>query len=169
MGTDELYQEIRMLFTIVAKKAMHAVEQRLASADASVSGLQFGIMLALNFKEHTISDLSRHFLLDPSTLVPAIDALERKGYAKRGRDPNDRRRIPISLTERGAELLACVPLVDGDDPLFHSLNLMGDEQRHQLLMLMRELVGHMPDGENILERVSSRMDWVHSHTKREIA
>jgi DNA-binding MarR family transcriptional regulator len=125
-------------------------------------------MLALSFKEHAISDLSRHFMLDPSTLVPAVDALERKGLAKRGRDPRDRRRIPIALTERGADLLACVPLVDGDDPLFQSLSLMEDEQRQQLLMLMRELVGYMPDGENILKHVSSHMDWIHSHTEREI-
>ena len=169
METDELYQEIRMLFTIVAKKAMHAVEKRLASTDASVTGLQFGILLALSFEQHTISDLSRHFMLDPSTLVPAVDALERKGYAKRGRDPQDRRRVPISLTERGVELLSCVPLVDGDDPLFHSLNLLGDEQRQQLLTLMRELVGHMPEGDTILEHVSSRMDWIQSHTRRDTA
>jgi DNA-binding MarR family transcriptional regulator len=102
-------------------------------------------------------------------LVPAVDALERKGYAKRGRDPQDRRRVPISLTESGAELLSCVPLVDGDDPLFHSLNVLGDEQRDQLLTLMRELVGHMPEGDQILEHVSSRMDWIQSHTQRDAA
>ena len=169
MTTDEIYQEIHMLFTIVARKAMHAVEQRLASADASISGLQFGILLALSFKEHTISDLSRHFMLDPSTLVPAVDALERKGYAKRGRDPLDRRRVPISLTESGAELLSCVPVVDGDDPLFHSLSLLGVEQSDQLLTLMRELVGHMPEGDRILDHVSSRLDWLRTRTQREVA
>jgi DNA-binding MarR family transcriptional regulator len=34
-------------------------------------------------------------MLDPSTLVPAVDALERKGLAMRGQDPNDRRRNPL--------------------------------------------------------------------------
>jgi DNA-binding MarR family transcriptional regulator len=110
-----------------------------------------------------------HFMLDPSTLVPAVDALERTGFATRGRDPNDRRRIPISLTERGAEFVACAPPVNGDAPLFHSLDLMGKEQRHQLLALLRELVSHMPEGEEILDSVSSRMNRLHSHTEWEAA
>jgi DNA-binding MarR family transcriptional regulator len=95
--------------------------------------------------------------------------LERKGYAVRGRDLQDRRRVPISLTDHGAELLSCVPVVDADDPLFHSLNLLGDERCDQLLTLMRELVGQMPEGDTILERVSSRMDWIQSRTQQDVA
>jgi hypothetical protein len=77
--------------------------------------------------------------------------------------------VPISLTEHGAELLSCVPVVDADDPLFHSLNLLGDERCDQLLTLMRELVGQMPEGDTILERVSSRMDWIQSRTQQDVA
>ncbi len=160
MATDELYHEIRLLVHIVAKTTMHALEQRLSMADASISGLQFAIMRALSVKQHTISELSQRFILDPSTLVPAVDALERKGLAKRGRDPKDRRRVPLSLTERGVELVSCVPIVGEDDPLAKSLEALSEEQRHQLLTLLRELVRHLPDGEEILHHVSSR---VHTH------
>ena len=104
---------------------MHALEQRLAAADASLSGLQFAIMRALSVQEHTISELSQHFMLDPSTLVPAVDALERKGLARRGRDPSDRRRVPLSLTGRGAEFLSSVPIVDEEDLLATSLKRLG--------------------------------------------
>lgn len=162
MKTDELYLETRILVHIVAKKATHALEQRLGLSDAGVSGLQIGIMRALAFGEQTISELSHHLLLDPSTLVPAVDALERKGFAKRGKDPRDRRRIPLSLTERGIEFVSNVPIVDADDPFANSLKSMGDEQCRQLLMLLRELVGRLPDGEEILKRVSFR---VRMHTE----
>jgi DNA-binding MarR family transcriptional regulator len=161
--TDEQYLEVRILVKIISKKVLQALEMRLASTDASVSGLQFAVMRALSIEEHTISDLSRHFLLDPSTLVPTVDALERKGLAVRGRDPNDRRRVPISLTERGADFVASVPLVDAQDPLFQSLTLMGDERCQQLQTLLRDLVGLMPDGDEILRTVSSR---IHSQVDR---
>lgn len=161
--TDEQYLEVHILVTIISKKVLHALEQRLASTDASVSGLQFAVMHALSIEEHTISDLSRHFLLDPSTLVPTVDALERKGLAVRGRDPHDRRRVPISLTQRGADFVASVPLVDAQDPLFQSLNTLGDEGCQQLLTLLRDLVRHMPEGDEILRTVSSR---IHSQTDR---
>jgi DNA-binding MarR family transcriptional regulator len=157
MGTDELYLETRILTAIVAKTAMRALEQRLDLASAGLSHSQYGIMRALSCQEQTISELSHRFMLDPSTLVPAVDALERKGFAKRGRDPNDRRRVPLSLTEAGVRLVTDVPFVDDDDPLVQSLNAMSDEHRQQLLTLLRELVQHLPAGEDILRRVSSRV------------
>lgn len=167
MRTDDFYttaMEVRILTAIVTKKALRALERRLDLASIGVSGLQYGIMHALSAHEQTISELSHKFMLDPSTLVPAVDALERKGFAKRGTDPNDRRRAPISLTERGAELATCVPMVDEDDPLVHSLHRMGDVQCEQLLALLRELVRNMPEGEDILQRVSTR---IRSQTLRE--
>jgi DNA-binding MarR family transcriptional regulator len=154
---DELCLEIRMLVHVVAKTAMHAQERRLRLVDASLSGLQFGIMRALCHDEQTISELSQRFMLDPSTLVPAVDALERKGFVKRGIDPSDRRRVPLSLTERGAQFVADVPFVHADDPVVKSLEALGDEASQQLLTLLRELVLHLPEGEDILRKVASRV------------
>jgi DNA-binding MarR family transcriptional regulator len=163
MGTDERYLEIRILVHVLAKTAMHALEQRLGETDAHISGLQFAIMRALSVEAQTITELSHRFMLDPSTLVPAVDALERKGFARRGRDPKDRRRVPLSLTERGLEWVSCVPIVDEDDPVANSFNALSEGQRHQLLTLLRELVRHLQDGDDILRRVSSR---VHIHPSR---
>ncbi len=104
MKTDGIYStalEIHILTAVIAKKTVHALRQRLDMADAGTSGLQYKILRALDCREQTISKLSHHFMLDPSTLVPAVDALERKGFATRGRDPNDCRRVPLSLTARG--------------------------------------------------------------------
>jgi DNA-binding MarR family transcriptional regulator len=142
---------------ITAKTDMRALEQRLNSADAGLSHLQYGILRALSCQEQTISELSDHFMLDPSTLVPAVDALERKGLLQRGHDPNDRRRIPLSPTDYGTAFVARVPFVDKDDPLVTSLHALGDEWSRQFLAMLRELVKNLPEGEEILQRVSTRM------------
>ena len=94
MDTDELLAtalETRMLVTVAAKTARHALEQRPELAGADIGWLQFGILRVLCRGEKTLSELSRRFLLDPSTLVSSVDALERKKLIKRGHDPRDRR------------------------------------------------------------------------------
>lgn len=160
MKTDELYtmaNEIRILAALVTKMARRDLQGRLDSWGTGVSELQYSIMRLLSYQELTISELSCKFMLDPSTLVPAVDALERKKLARRGRDPVDRRRNPLSLTEHGAEFVARVPVVDGQDTLVKSLNVIGEEHCHQLLMLLRELVRRMAGGEDVLHQVSSRV------------
>jgi DNA-binding MarR family transcriptional regulator len=117
------------------------------------------VLRALRRQAFTISELSPIVMVDPSTLVAVVDALERKGLAVRGRDPHDRRRVPISITEQGVEATACPPFMnpfaDADNPLLNSINAMGPERARQLLELLREMVRHLPEGEEILETVST--------------
>lgn len=167
----ELYAtalEIHMLTAMAAKKHMRAMEQRLELIGEGVSRLQHGVMRALGCHALTITELGHRFMLDPSTLVPVVDALERKGFVERGRDPNDRRRIPLSLTETGTEFIKSVSLTDEDDPLIRSLDAMGEKRRQQLLTLLRDLVRYMPDGEDILERVAIRVRTHLEHEQHEL-
>jgi DNA-binding MarR family transcriptional regulator len=158
MQMDELYAtalEIRLLTVVVAKTARQALEQRPELSRAGVGGLQYKILHVLSCRQHTLTELSRRFMLDPSTLVPAVDSLEGKGLLRRGRDPDDRRRVPLSLTEEGKELVSRIPVIDGDDPLVKGLGALGDEKTGQLLTLLRGLARQLPEGERILEHVSS--------------
>ena len=164
MESDTLYLEAHIIITIIAKISSHALEQRLSASDANVSGLQFAIMQALSVEEHTISELSQSFMLDPSTLVPAVDALERKGLAKRGSDPRDRRRVPLSLTDYGAAVVESVHMIDKDDPLVVGLSMLNADQRREFVELLREVVAKMPQGEEILDKVLSRIQ-VHGRPK----
>lgn len=164
MGADELRQtamEIHMLGAIAAKRAILAMESNPALAEAGISMQQFGVLRALRRSARTISELSRIMLVDPSTLVPVVDALERKGLAVRGRDPHDRRRVPISVTEQGAALAAQHPMkgphAATDNPLLHSVEAMGIERAELLLSLLREMVGNLPDGDEILRQVATRV------------
>jgi DNA-binding MarR family transcriptional regulator len=149
--------EIRILVSVLTKRSRRALEHRLSSYCQGVSGLQYRILRALSVEDQTISELSGKLMRSPSTFVPAIDALEQKGFVRRGQDPHDRRRTPLSLTSRGVKLLGEVPFLDEGDPLAQALDGLGDEGARQLLSLLRELVNHLPDGERIVHSVASRV------------
>jgi MarR family transcriptional regulator for hemolysin len=150
--------EIRILTSVVTKIAGRDLEQRLDAHGIGISGLQHGVMRLLSHKDYTISELSRKFLLNPSTLVPAVDSLERKGLVKRGQDPKDRRRTPLLLTQAGGELVREVPVIDKKDSLYKSLNAIGPETCQQLLLLLREVIQHMPEGKDILQEISATIN-----------
>jgi len=153
METAELSRvttEIRMLLFLIVKTSARQVHQQLAAQDADINGLQYGMLRALHHRPFTLSELSKRFMLDPSTLVPVVDALEQKGLVERGRDPNDRRRTPLHLTDRGASLVHNLSVIAEDNLLANSLSQLGEAKTLQLLELLRELVHTMPEGESIL-------------------
>lgn len=149
--------ELRMLMGLLHKHSHQALQQFFAARNIEISGLQFGILHVLAQEPHTISDLSRKFLLDPSTLVPTIDALERKGYVARQRDPKDRRRVPVILTQEGQEIIESVNMMHDNDPLAQCLAALGSQKSEQLLTLLREMVGHLPEGEEMLQSIEERL------------
>ncbi|SRR6266545_5611124 len=147
--------EVRILLSIVNKWSARCLEQRLHDEGLPISSLQYGVIRLLCRGQHTISELSRKMTLAPATLVPAVDALERHGYVTRGHDPKDRRRTPLALTELGAAVLAGIPPVADADALVRSLAGLGSEKRGQFLALLRELVGAMPDGAEVVAEVAA--------------
>jgi DNA-binding MarR family transcriptional regulator len=147
--------EIRILANILTKLAARSLEQHLQEHGAPINAHQHSILRMLGQRQYTSSELSRKIRLDPATLVPMVDALERHGYAHRGVDPADRRRTPLSLTERGAELLARIPIFDRDDALVTGLMSMGDESARQLLHLLRVLVNHMTPNAELAGELAS--------------
>lgn len=150
--------ELRILMSILWKSSEHALNQWLVAHDAEVPRLQFGILRVLAHEgSHTISELSRKFGLDPSTFVPSVDALERKGMISRERDPNDRRRVPLSLTDAGRDLLAQIPKIADFDPMGPALAELGDDFSVQLLTMLCQLVHQIPDGAGLIADSESRM------------
>ena len=149
--------EARTLIAMLTRTSWLAFERRLSEAEPRISGLQYSILHALDSEPMTIADLSRMFTRNPSTLVPAIDALERKGLVVRDLDPNDRRRTPVRLTAGGRQLLQDVPYVHEDDPLVSSLQAMGEERSERLLALLCQWVVHLPEGRALVQRVEAEV------------
>ncbi|MFN8373215.1 MAG: MarR family transcriptional regulator [Anaerolineae bacterium] len=151
--------ELRTLLSMIGKSSREDIERRLTALDVGVSGMQFWLMHLLKRHQMTITELSRKLMLDPSTVVPMIDALERKGFVMRGKDPSDRRRIPLSLTQAGSDLVASIPPIDETDALLQAMEHMGQEESTRLLELSRELVRYLPEGETLLTEVAERVDF----------
>jgi DNA-binding MarR family transcriptional regulator len=158
MQDEELFAtalEVRLLTKTLASLASRSVEQHLQAHGAPISPLQHGVMRLLCHHQYTSSELSRKMHLDPATLVPVIDALERHGYVQRGKDPADRRRSPLVLTEGGADLLARVPIFDRSDALVGALDSLGAESARELLRLLRELIGLITPDSDLASHLAS--------------
>jgi DNA-binding MarR family transcriptional regulator len=154
--------ELRTLIAVVFKMGHQAMEKRLAEHDPDMSGfmsrLQFGVMMIIaHAGPQTISELSRKLSVDPSTLVPSVDALERKGLIVRGSDPTDRRRTPLSHTEAGEAFLHQIKVMGDDDPILIGLQKMGPDNVRQLLVLLCELIRNLPESRAVLDGVQSRL------------
>jgi DNA-binding MarR family transcriptional regulator len=161
MSTDKCRMaalELRMLMSFAHKYARMSMEQRLAEMGVDVSGFQLGIMRVIrNEGEHTISELAKFFMLDPSTFVPVIDSLERKNMVVRRRDPKDRRRVLIALTELGESIEQKFDSIPDNDPVYQAFHLMGEKKTDTLMTLMRELLMNMPEGDKLLGSIEARM------------
>ena len=152
--------EIRMLLPMVMKLSARALEQYLSEQNIGINRMHFGVLLTLQHHQFTLSELSKLFSLDPSTLVPVVDALERKGLVERGRDPKDRRRIPLHLTERGIHLLNAIPHVTRNDLMAKALMQMGAEKAVQLRDRLRELADAMGGDENALCEMHEHLNYL---------
>ncbi|MET8857189.1 MarR family winged helix-turn-helix transcriptional regulator [Streptomyces sp. NPDC004579] len=81
------------------------VEKALAGVGMRIR--DFFVLAALaGGPELSQQDLSRLLNLDPTTVVTVIDEMERNGHVERRRNPADRRRYNLILTESGRAALA---------------------------------------------------------------
>jgi DNA-binding MarR family transcriptional regulator len=89
-------------------------------------------------------DISRLLGLDPTTVVTVIDEMERNGHVERRRDPADRRRYQLHLTDSGRERLAVIERVaTGAEARFFGM-LADDESTALRDILSRTLEGRWP-------------------------
>ncbi|MEV4257884.1 MarR family transcriptional regulator [Spirillospora sp. NPDC049652] len=83
---------------------------RAADAHAARNGLGVGQHLVLKMLD-TVGPCSQQVLseelrIDRSVMVNVCDDLERSGFVRRERNPDDRRSYAVTLTEEGRERLA---------------------------------------------------------------
>jgi DNA-binding MarR family transcriptional regulator len=161
MREDDPYSaaiEIQLYTALLLKFFNQALEERLREHGEKISSLQHGILRMLQFETLTISEISQRLGLNPSTLVRAVDSLERKGLARRGSDPHDRRRNPITSTEKGFELVTTIPVISDKDLSFQALQSFGVESTTKLRDLLRKLVEKFPEGKIVAGLMSDLMN-----------
>ena len=149
-----IVMEIYLYDALLLKFFSQALEERLRWHGEGITSLQHGILMNLMAGAMTVSELGQRLGHDPSTMVRTVDVLEQKGLAQRHRDPNDRRRNPITITERGLELVLAVPTVSPDDPTFQALQAQGMESVVSLRNLLRDVLLEFPEGRFMLSQTA---------------
>ena len=139
--------QIRFLCSAVTKIARADLQSRLESRDFGVGAIEHGALRHLSHGVTSMAEISRLMGVAPSTLVYVVDGLEKKHLVKRSKDPNDRRREPLLLTKKGADLFARIPGMEKSSPLVQSLESMKEARRREFLKLLNEFVEGLPGAE----------------------
>lgn len=156
--TDRRAQEVQLLIGAIGKLWRDELQRRLNELDLGITRLEFATLHCLASKSQTSSELGHVFLLDASTMVPVVDSLVRRGFVQRRRDPGDRRRYPLSITEEGIQLLEKLSSINQHDPLGGGLKGLTAEAQSQLVTSLRYLLTHMPYGETALSDIDARLE-----------
>jgi DNA-binding MarR family transcriptional regulator len=136
--TVAMADTIRHLCSIITKIARTDLQTRLDSYESGISAIEHGVLRHLSRGVSSMAEISRRMGVAPSTLVYVVDGLVAKRLVKRGKDPNDRRREPLSLEEAGAALFDQIPKMDANSVLVKSLQAMEESGRRALLARLEE-------------------------------
>jgi DNA-binding MarR family transcriptional regulator len=82
--------------------------------------------------------VTEHLLLPKSTASVLVKDLARRGYLRRERDPQDERRLRITLTARGRQAVADDSVLDVG-ALAVALSGLPPRKQHQLIDLLTQL------------------------------
>jgi DNA-binding MarR family transcriptional regulator len=94
------------IVTRIAKASRQLdAEMRTNLAQAGLTKEEFKVLLELRAGPQTHGVLCRHLEVSTGAMTNRLDKLERAGLVSRSQDPNDRRGVMLTLTQRGADRL----------------------------------------------------------------
>jgi DNA-binding MarR family transcriptional regulator len=67
---------------------------------------QYRLLEAIGRRARTLGEIARIQGVTPATATTLVTTLESRGWVNREHDPDDRRRVVVSLTEGGSAILA---------------------------------------------------------------
>lgn len=86
-----------------------------------------------------LKDLAAEVYLSPSTLVGIVDRLEQRGWLMRERSVRDRRKVRLSLTEDGRELVSRMPS-PLQDTLSDSIEKLPELERATIALSLEKIL-----------------------------
>jgi DNA-binding MarR family transcriptional regulator len=107
------------------------------------------VLMHLDSGQFSQRDLGARLGVDPSVLVALLNALEDRDLVRRRRDPADRRRHIVEITEAGAAAVTKIDAAIGrvEDELFADLTPQERDTLHSLLARVRTTQAGACDGE----------------------
>jgi DNA-binding MarR family transcriptional regulator len=121
-----------------ARQAERVTQERLF--EAGMRRGFYGVLATLEeFGPGAQAEIGRRLGIDPSDMVAILNDLERADYVSRERDPDDRRRNSVTITEAGAQALLRfdAAIAAAQDAMLASLSAA---ERDQLIGLLEQLV-----------------------------
>ena len=149
-------EQIRALCSVITKVARTDLESHLRQHDSGITAIEHGVLRHLSRGVTSMAEMSRLMGVAPSTLVYVVDGLTEKKLVKRGKDPKDRRREPLLLEKKGAELFANSPKMGASSTLVKSLDNMHASRRRELLVLLNEFAKGLTGSERLYLDAESR-------------
>ncbi|MCA9402764.1 MAG: MarR family transcriptional regulator [Candidatus Omnitrophica bacterium] len=99
---NEIAEELPEIMPVIARKVLLDFFQA-----AEISQSQLLMLMAVKAKQPCrLSELSREMEVSNPTASGLVDRLVQHGLVERSANPNDRRAVSISLSERGEKLVA---------------------------------------------------------------
>lgn len=99
----EMQNALGYLIAHVKRRLEDILEQELAPLELTAA--QFVVLINLHHQaESTPADFCRLLDYDPGAMTRLIDRIEKKGFIRRVRNPDDRRSVRLELTEAGLAL-----------------------------------------------------------------
>ena len=106
---------------------------------SGVTGPQLLVLHAINkSKELTIGNIAKEVNLSQATVTSILDRLEVKEYVQRIRSTQDKRKVFVSLTTDGQQLIDSAPQLL-QDKLIKNLCDLSDEEQHNILEALKKL------------------------------
>jgi DNA-binding MarR family transcriptional regulator len=100
-------EEVQIATLVTRVGAAQASALTALLAPLGLRPKQFGLMNVVALAEGpSQGEIGAAMGIDPSGLIATIDELEGRGWLERRRDPGDRRRNVVVLTEAGTDMLS---------------------------------------------------------------
>lgn len=143
MSKNQLCLDEQLCFPIYAASNLIVKAYRPFLTPLGLTYPQYLVMLVLWEKDCvSVGDLGQILHLDSGTLTPLLKRMETSGLISRSRDPNDERRVLISLKDKGRDLSAeaeKIPKELTKNIEFANLNQLRDELK-ALVNLLSERI-----------------------------
>lgn len=138
-----LSKEVTVELHLTGYRLRQYIAQMLRQEDVPLTPEQFMLIdLLWNLGEMTQQQLADQLQKDKNSVTQLVDAIERKGFVERRRNPDDRRSNTLVLTEK-AQNLKMYAKRKGIQILDRMLDGISEEEQRAFLATLRKLNENM--------------------------
>lgn len=146
-AVDASATEASINLLATAELAFSRMESILAPFGLSRGGFNLLQVVAGAEEPLTPTQIAERILVRAATVTGLVDTLVRRDLVERRSDPHDRRRVLVSMTERGSEVIAAADaaIFDSDATAMACLT---EQERERLIRLLGKLQNQLQELNN---------------------